>query len=379
MKKTMTILKIVLSLMIVMALTACGVSSGMQPNIGHSPTGGGTILASAIYLTLEDAAELATDVVVARYVTQRPFGQSITEFEFAVEERILGSAADTIFVYVQHNVRTHMIDTDISFSESNISFSAATQYLLMLERIVSTQSAMHEEGFWIIGNHVINLDNPSMSTMYNEPISQHSTGMDFNSRRLSSDMIISYISDLTRNNTPSRTPIRSDDLEEIIEGSPYVLIVEVGEPWRLAQDIRQSDGVIPTDIFHTTVVGVLKGDMEVGDIVIMVFYADTVAQGERHIIAIEPVPGTYEYFHMFTTRGNHSLFSLSQLEEILSVLPYYVALDLQMESSTEVIAEEEELVSDSPSEEYLSDTTPGYEPDEVNVYINGDTTEEEEQ
>ena len=299
-------------------LEAFGTSPNMQANTGNLPASGGTINALIIYRTLEETAERATDVVIARYVTHRPFGLGTTEFEFVVEEKILGSAADRIFVYMQNNPMTSVIGGKPT--ENEISLSTTTRYLLLLERIVSTRAATHEEGFWALGNLVIDLYNPTMSTMYNEPISQHSSGMDFNSSGLSRDMILSYIRDLTRYNTPSRAPLRSDSIEAIIDGSPYVAIVEVGEPWSLARDAGPPYGMVPTDIFHTTVVEVLKGDMEVGDVLRVGFPVDAVAQGEQHIIAIEPVSRAPTYFHMLTTRGDRSLFSLSQLEEILSIL-----------------------------------------------------------
>jgi len=318
-KKTIVLL-IILSIMI---LTACGdihTQTTGQIDAGNSPEGGSTILASMIYFTFEEIAALATDVVVVQYVTHRPFGRSATEFEFIVNERIFGNAADRIFIYANDNITTSVMETDISFRENELSFTTGTQYLLLLEKIETTHSNTNEDGFWILGNLVIDLENPSRSTMYNEPLSQHATEINFNSRNLSREMIVSYIGELTRNNRPSREPIRSDRLEDIIEASPYVLIVEIGEPRRLSTDGVSSDWR-STDIYYTLVINALKGDMEAGDIVRMVFLADTVRQGERHIIAIEPIPGTYSYFYMFTTRYN-SLFTLDQLDEILYILDY---------------------------------------------------------
>ena len=70
--------------------------------------------------------------------------------------------------------------------------------------------------FMFLTNLVLDLNAPSRSTMYNEPLTQHSTGMNFNSRSLTSGIIAAYVTELTRNNTPARELIRSDNIEDII-------------------------------------------------------------------------------------------------------------------------------------------------------------------
>jgi hypothetical protein len=142
--------------------------------------------------------------------------------------------------------------------------------------------------------------------------------MNFNNRNLSGASIVAYVSELTRNNTPSREPIRSDDIRDILNASPHVLVVEVNEPRRLAHQAIQSDLMVATDIFYTTVIETLKGDREPGYIVRMVFFADTVQTGERHIIAAVPVTEADPYFYDFTSR--HSLFHINQLDEIADIL-----------------------------------------------------------
>ena len=320
MKKIKTLI-VALSIIAIMLLTACSSWQALNDaQIGNAAQGNTSFLASMIYRDFEETAEMATDVVIARYVTRRPFGQNLTEFEFVIQERIFGNAADRIFVYVDHRISTSALRADGSVAEPN--FSTGTDYLLMLYKLDSVTSTTHVDGFWFLSNLVLDLNNPSASTIHGEPLTQHSRGMNFNNRNLLRASIVAYVSELTRNNTPSREPIRSDDIKDVITGSSYVLVVEINEPIRLAHQAIRSDLMVATDIYNTTVVRSLKGDMEVGDTVRMIFFADTVQMGERHIIAIEPlevIEGHSSYFHMFSTR-NHSLFRMDQLNEIMEIL-----------------------------------------------------------
>jgi len=266
-------------------------------------------MGSVIYRTLEDATIMATDIVVAQYVTRRPFGERLTEFEFVVHERIFGNAADRIFVYVS--------DRERSIMNNDRPFTSNTQYLLILEKLTDVYANTHEDGFTFITDLMLDLNSPTSSTMYNEPLTLHSTGMNFDSRSLTRDDIVSYISTLTQNNAPAREYIRSDDLKDIVEGSPHILIVEITEPRRLVHEQNSTDWM-STDIYHTTIIEVLKGDKQVGDTVQVIFFADTVFPGETHIVSMAPRDPAAPYFYSFTSR--HSLHPLSQRDEIIALI-----------------------------------------------------------
>jgi len=322
---------IAISAIVVIFLAAYGISN-LQPQAGAAyissntqtgtsvsttSSGGWAISNSLIYLTFEEAAQMSTDVVVAEFVGQRPFGQSQTEFEFIVHERIFGNAADRIFVYTHDNTRNTVMIAGHSSMDSDRQFTTDTQYLLLLYKIADVYANTHEDGFVFLTDLILDLNDPSISTMYNEPLTLHSTGMNFNSRSLTSEEVVSYVSNLTRNNTPARDFIRSDSLEDIIEGSPCVLIVEISEPWRMARY-----GVMGlNDIYYTTVVEVLKGDKQIGDLVRVFFFADTVFPGERHIVSIEQLIEGDPFFYVFTSRN--SLHSTAQLDEIIALILAY--------------------------------------------------------
>jgi len=263
--------------------------------------------------TFEDVSKRATDIVVVEFVEKRSFGQSAMEFEFIVHERVFGDAADRIFVYIIN-------DNNRFYASHELSFTVGTQYLLLLDRVVDVYSAFHQDGFFFLENIIIDLDAPVRSTMNNEPLTQHSTGINFNSRNLTRDAIVSYVGALSQNNTLAREIIWSEDLEKIITGSPYVLTLDIGKPRRLA-----SEGLLPeiiyTDIYYTTIVEVLYGDKrvgEVGDTLRVIFFGDTVFSGERHTVSIEPLLPQDTFFYIFTSP--HSLHTEDQLPEILQII-----------------------------------------------------------
>jgi len=274
------------------------------------------------YFTFEEALiEFPpTDVVIAQYVGHRPFGENLTEFEFVVLERVLGDAADRIFVY-EENVNAHVmgIEREVSYMPANITFDPGTEYLLPLQGISSPYARIHEDGFRFILNIAIDLNDPASSTMYSEPLYQHAEDFDF-SRSISRQQIVSHMDELTRGNPPARGFIRSEEIVDILHGSPYVFVVEVDEPLRMAHEMGTTDWMVPNDLYFVTIVQVLKGDIDVdafdAEFVVM-FFADTVLPGEQHIVAVAPNREGNTWFR-FTSRN--SLFRMDQLDEIMFVL-----------------------------------------------------------
>jgi len=262
--------------------------------------------------TFESVIERATDVVVAEFVARRPFGLRASEYEFIVHDRIIGNAADTIFVYIIYDEMQHR------FVDPNLQFSTDTQYLLALIKDNNIYSTLHYDGFLFVNDLILDLNNPSRSTMHNQPLSLFSQ-MNFDSVGLTSEHIISYVRTLPNNphHRVDRVFITTDNLRDIITGSPYVLVVEITEPISMSSDFPHRADIIFTDIYLTTVVEVLKGDLRVGDLVDIIFFGDTVFPGETHIVSVAPSSGS-PYFQVFTS--SHSLHSLDQRDEIMAII-----------------------------------------------------------
>jgi len=287
-----------------------------ERNVHTSPSRG---MATYEYRTFEEAIlERATDVVIAQYVGQRPFGEHLTEFEFVVSDRILGNAADRIFVYAENGIDAHVIGPprSVSYHPGEIIFHHNTNYLLALNKIASPYANTHEDGFVLIRNIVIDLDEPANSIMYSESLSYHTDILNVRNRASAAEEIVAAVSELTEGNELAQEVIRSNVMEEILYGSPYVLVVEINEPLSLSSEQLTTDWM-RTDIYYVTVVEALKGTVGDFEDFVVIFFADTVFPGERHIVAVQPIrEGTY--WHDFTSP--HSLFSMDQLDEILAIL-----------------------------------------------------------
>jgi hypothetical protein len=303
MRRFRIILVFILSLA---ALVACGRPEESREDIGSENRDfhGG----SYIYYSFEGVLSVfVTDVAVGQYVGHRAFGEALTEYEFIVSDRVLGSAADRIFVYTENR-------------EFDFAFIGDRDYMLPLTQIGLPHAKTHDDGYTLPRGIVIDLNEPPNSVMQNQPLSKHSNGLDFGHRGLSAEQIKTYVSELTKNNPPGRDFIRSERIEDILEGSPNVLIVEIGRPYR-PLDMQVTTDWMETDIYYCTVVQTLKGGKEPGYEFIMIFLADTVKQGEQHIIAAEPLLDrslSESGFYTFTSRN--SLFRMRQLNLIMSIL-----------------------------------------------------------
>jgi len=310
MKKMLIIL---LALAMLILLSACGGNKQVEHEDFHAqieienyisvPTAPSPVEAWYMPLSFEEALEwLATDVVIVQYIGRRPFGKTTIEFEFVVVDRILGNAADRIFVYIE--------DSSYS-SRANLIFNDGSDYLLALESIDNPYATTHIDGFWLIDNIIIDLDNPQNSPLYKNFTFEHSEGLNL-SAGSTRQQIVSYIEGITRNIVPSENAlIRSEAIEDIILGSPYVLVVEINRPLSLSHALLTTEWTFH-DIFYVTVISAPKGDFDIGSEIEAIFHANTVNIGERHIVAI--TKREWSSFYTFTSRD--SLFSMEQLNEI---------------------------------------------------------------
>jgi len=282
---------------------------------------------SDVELTFEEALiEYTTDMVVAQYVGHRPFGEYLIEFEFIVEDWILGdsrvSGADEnrVFVYVENSPRSRRSGRSGRrrgrYRSNPVAFTPRTEYLLPLTGIDSPYAMTHENGFTLIYNTFINLDDPSESRMDDVPLSYYSASMDFDDNTSRED-IVSLVTELTSDIQPADDFIRSTEITDIIQDSPYIMVVEINEILVWAGTPGRSMDWEMTNLYQVTAVQVLSGDIEIGANFIITAFSDTIQLGERHIVAVEP---RNEWNHWFEFTSRDSLFSVEQLDEIISIL-----------------------------------------------------------
>ena len=272
---------------------------------------------------LESALQAATDVVIVQYVGSRPFGQYLTEFEFTVVERILGNAAETIFVYAHFADDGSAIVVSTQISGLGLTFDRETNYLLPLRTVDSPYSNTRDGGFTFVQYAVFDLCNPQNSVSLGRPLSESRLpGLNVSSTTSGQD-IVSFIAELTMDNPPANDFIRSAAIEDIVHGSPYIFVVEIARPMRLSRE-QVHTGWRATDLYYVTVIQTLKGNFNADGRVVVVFHADTVLPGEKHIVTVRPLSPGSTWFN-FTSRN--SLFGLEQLDEIVDIInrpPVYV-------------------------------------------------------
>ena len=325
MKKTLYTLGI--TALLALILSACGTNR----TYSGSSSGSGVLASTRYDWSFESMLSYATDVVIVQYVGSRPFGQAMTEFEFLVTDRVLGNAPDRIFIYT--SVRDGFLPPVVS---------PGINYMLPLERIGDPYAKTHEDGYIMLASIVINMDNPELSVTDEGPLSLRATSLAFDSNTTATE-IISVVSDLTRNNPPGRSYIRSTLIDDIVHGSPNILVIEVDELWRLS--CSDSDWAA-TDLYYVIVLETLKGNVAVGQRLAMTFFADTVSLGEQHIVATWPISEYSPGWHDFTSRN--SLFDLDQRGEIMMLIVNRNALNAAI---TEAQSRDEETYTPESWEE----------------------------
>jgi len=324
----MTKIMITLVLSVIMILTGCSafntnddvVSLNDNKNHTHSHNHNSLQLrgyAIVEYISFEEALGLATDLVIAQYIGSKAFGENLVEFEFYVKENLLGYASSRIFIYVDKTFGYHVSNNEKHFMVDNyeIKFHKEVYYLLPLVAINNPLASIDENGFTLILNTVINLNDLTESTMYGENLIHHSTDFDFEYHN-NPEKIISFVVEITRYNTPIKRYIQSNDLSEIILNSQNVLKIEINEPLRLYHEQITTDW-IKTDLYYFTVLEVLKGYVIGYSDNVITLPANFAQVSDKFLVAVNPIREGSSWFDL-TSRT--SIFSLDYFYEINKIL-----------------------------------------------------------
>ena len=273
------------------------------------------------YIKFEEAIlEFSTDIVVAQYIGQKPFGKKAIEFEFAVKERILGDAPDRILVYAEPvsdaDIDVVGSEREINYRKGHLSFDTGTEYMLVLGKSSSPYLKTPDDAYSFIRDIVVDLNDPSKSTMYSGSMSQHSKVLEF-SKSSTREEIVSYVEEVVRGYDPPRMDyIKSDKIEDAINGSSNIWVIEISNPLRLSDEVPETDWM-DTDIYYCTVVEILKGGIKAEDEIAVIFFADTVKTGETYVVAVEPLEEGGSWYRF---ASKNSLFQKDQYDEIKSIM-----------------------------------------------------------
>ena len=277
---------------------------------------------SLLYYTFEEACLLANTVIIANYIGSSELydmdkdGYSLTYIknEFIVKDTLFGNPTEKILIYTQ-GANLPIIDdkgiaTEVSpCNQNDISFEPNVDYLLIL--IKNRDLYTFDTRYSLINEAIVRLDDLTLSQMYNEPLSSHIKGIEFTDETTREEMI-SYVKNITKNNTPAYEYIKSDKMEDIINESPYVITISI------KGNLNAVRGVFGEwDIYDSTVIQVLKGEIKAEIKTRIVFFPDTVKPGEEWIVAAVPPDGRDEYLHL---TSKNSLIPYDQIDEVKQII-----------------------------------------------------------
>lgn len=276
------------------------------------------------YATFEEVMlNEVSHMVIAQYVASRPFGEMHTEFEFVVSDWLLGETTERIFVYSMNaQIHVHGHHRHVSYVPHDLVFEHGVDYLLPIRFLppVHPTNPVPEDHFVFARQTFINLDDPAASNMYSEPLNEHMQSMSF-TRATPRATILDFMSDFAeiieyeRRDAWQRIYIDSADIHDIINGSPYIFIVELIE-------LIPTVGIttwMSVDNFYVNVIEVLKGEPVFWYETRIRFALNTVGVGQQLIVAVQPISeGSHFWFDLTST--NNSIFGVDQLDEIRAIL-----------------------------------------------------------
>lgn len=259
------------------------------------------------YMTFEELLAVSTDVVIATY--QDSFsGKGYLDQRFVINERLLGEdKGEEIRIY-NRAYQTEVTNTGLSFKYTDLEYQKGAKYLLVLERFVSVYS---DDAYLLLGNIYIPYDEVQKSTVYGETLQNHSN-LNLSADGLLKETLRDYVLEKTKNNTKLFTGndyIKSDKLEDIVSGSPFLVKVRIGDPSFTEAEDRKT--------YECEIVELLKGDIPQKTIQLILLNG-TVVIGNEYIVAIDAgkEPG-YSYFLLSARNG---VFEMSKADEIEALI-----------------------------------------------------------
>ena len=275
------------------------------------------------YATFEEMMlNEVSHMVIAQYVGSQPFGEMYTEFEFIVSDSLLGETTERIFVYSTNaQIHVHGHNRHVSYVPHDLRFEYGIDYLLPIRMLQGIHLTHPRPGdrFVFARQTFINLDNPAASNMYSEPLNNHMDEMQLmrtTPRATIIDFMSGFVEEIESQNRWQRIYISSDDIYDIITGSPYVFVVELLEFIPLIG----STTWMSVDNFYVNVLEVLKGDPNFWYETRISFAMNTVEVGQQLIVAVQPIGENDNYFWFDLTSTNNSIFEMNHLDEVRAIL-----------------------------------------------------------
>ncbi len=208
MKKIISILLCIAS---IFCATACGdnsESTGKPPTLSNGfcildapGYHNGIKYEDVEYLTFEEMCAKADCIVVVNYVDYTEYNDLYRKHTFYVKESILGDLSGEIEVYVKceenKNYRVMINGKENYFYEDSLGINERPDEVMLFLTLEENLPGFSSPQYIWHGAPFIQLCNLEESSMYNEPISKHITGFDFDNA--SREEVVAYIESLVAN------------------------------------------------------------------------------------------------------------------------------------------------------------------------------------
>ena len=261
-----------------------------------------------LYYDFEEAIDSATDIVKAKCIdiSFSTIDHPEKVYEFQVEERFLGEdTTDTIFVYCYYKYRVSLGNHDKGYSFMfDTSYETGETYYLILRRDVSVYYE-HDHYRDKSAQIKIPANNIHNSTMYQEPLTEHSDISILESEQDFENYIVNYLESHPNPDRPLYSGIdyvKSDDLETIVNDSDFVMKIKVGEI-----EHEFNDNIA---FYNCTVTSCLKGDVEEDSRIIVKFVKKDVLKGWTYIVTATESISTDKSSRCFMYSAKDSVYSI---------------------------------------------------------------------
>jgi len=262
------------------------------------------------YFTFEKACGRADRIIIGKFIDYAPSVGNYWVLEFEVIDTIFGEETDTIQIYLSGTKSTYTdkeTNKSYKFSPQEAGFYRQCNYLIPI-KIVDDVYQDHPYAY-PIGSALVDMNDISQSQMYGRYIQQHTTGIDFS--QSTAEDIIEYARKLSVNNSISKKPLSTDNIQEIIDASEKIVHVRVEE-----FEKRNDSTFFDIEFYKCTVIENLKGQYDKDSEISIVFFSETVNVGEEYIVML--APGGSSIIQQFSAK--QSLRSVSEKEAIKNII-----------------------------------------------------------
>jgi hypothetical protein len=297
MKTIKTVSSIIIILFVISNISGCKSDERVQTN-APLENYNEIISAEFEYETFEKICADATDIVIARYVSHKPYGGAdfTTEYEFTVKERISGNAPDIINVY----------DVPDNNGTVNMHIDGDTDYILVLNYVSRVQNDFD----YYKAVMALNADKPSESEAFGEPISRFTDKFDF--EKADRQSLIQYVSSLASENKP-HVVCRTNDLSELVDLSTDIVRIKVKQAVRE----RIKDAFSDTELYYAEVLEPLKGTLKTGSVIKIVFRTGAVKENDEVFVLLDDYENSRILINL---TGRDAVYGTERETEIKNIL-----------------------------------------------------------